>query len=193
MFQFVENQVMKKGQSKVSYVILTNCVVPTQEEETDKMIRNLQISLRNVDVQDWHRVCPSASWLLLSVCVCVPSSPGLYNLKKKKKAQKKRRVAHVINAFKTILSKISPSDPDTNHPLPSLCNSCAPHKCLNPAQKYFSNTIFKVIEQNINTTQRPEVPALQLSCFHCLPYQPFFRSVSQTPRIELHFLEPATL
>lgn len=52
MFQFVENQVMKKGQSKVSYVILTNCVVPTQEDETDKMIRNLQISLRNVDVQD---------------------------------------------------------------------------------------------------------------------------------------------
>lgn len=75
MFQFVENQVMKKGQSKVSNVILTNCVVPTQEEETDKMIRNLQISLRNVDVQDWHRVCLSASWLLLSVCVCVPSSP----------------------------------------------------------------------------------------------------------------------
>lgn len=87
MFQFVENQVMKKGQSKVSYVILTNCVVPTQEDETDKMIRNLQISLRNVDVQDWHRVCPSASWLLLSVCVCVPSSPG-------KKGKRIREMLH---------------------------------------------------------------------------------------------------
>lgn len=103
MFQFVENQVMKKGQSKVSKVILTNCVVPTQEEETDKMIRNLQISLRNVDVQDWHRVCLSASWLLLSVCVCVPSSP------EKKKEQ--QRVVHVMNAFKTTLGKTSPSGP----------------------------------------------------------------------------------
>lgn len=103
MFQFVENQVMKKGQSKVSKVILTNCVVPTQEEETDKMIRNLQISLRNVDVQDWHRVCPSASWLLLSVCVCVPSSPE----KEKKKRKNRKRVVHVMNAFKVILGETS--------------------------------------------------------------------------------------
>lgn len=106
MFQFVENQVMKKGQSKVSKVILTNCVVPTQEEETDKMIRNLQISLRNVDVQDWHRVCPSASWLLLSVCVCVPSSP-----EREEKRNNRKRVVHVMNAFKVILGKASHSGP----------------------------------------------------------------------------------
>lgn len=99
MFQFVENQVMKKGQSKVSYVILTNCVVPTQEEETDKMIRNLQISLRNVDVQDWHRVCPSASWLLLSVCVCVPSSP------EEKRIEKEKSCAHYEYIQKQFLAE----------------------------------------------------------------------------------------
>lgn len=60
-------------------VILTICVVPTQEEETDKMIRNPHTTLRNVEKQDSHRVCARLSWLVLSAFACVPSSPANRN------------------------------------------------------------------------------------------------------------------
>lgn len=50
-------------------------MVPTQDDDTDKMIKSPQTAFRAMDAQDRQRALTLFSWLLLSGWACVPSSP----------------------------------------------------------------------------------------------------------------------
>ena len=51
-------------------------MVPTQDDDTDKMIKSPQTAFRTMDMQDRQRALILFSWLLFSGWVCAPSSPA---------------------------------------------------------------------------------------------------------------------